>query len=398
MKVAILGFGTVGSGVYEVLRMNRESIKKKAGVELDVKYVLDLREFPGNPVMEVLTHDFEQIVNDPEIRVVAEVMGGVGAAYKFTKAALLAGKSVCTSNKELVAAHGAELLRIARENKASYLFEASVGGGIPVIRPLNDALYADEILAMRSIVNGTTNYILSRMGDEGLAFEAALKEAQAQGFAEADPTADIEGFDALRKTAILASITNQKQVECDDIYREGISKITADDIGYAKKLGAAIKLISYIRRENGKTYAMVAPFMIRQNCQLFNVNGVFNAVTVTGNAVGDIMFFGSGAGKLPTASAVCADICNAARADGSSIETIWSEERCEVESKDSMINAFFVRVPGAEQAQAAAVFDIVETPAALDGEFAFVTGKLTEAQFESKIAQMNPVSVIRVDF
>ena len=398
MNIAILGYGTVGSGVYEVLNMNHSYIAKCAGDELNVKYVLDLREFPGQPVMDVLTHDFNDILNDPEVDIVAEVMGGEKPAYEYTKKALLAGKAVCTSNKELVSKHGSELLEIAKQNKTNYFFEASVGGGIPIIRPLNRSLTADDILEIRSIINGTTNYILTRMRDERLEFDEALKEAQENGFAERNPAADIEGLDAARKTAILASLVNQTQVECDDIYTEGITGISAVDIAYASRLKAKIKLISLIRRIDGKTYASVAPLMLNKRCQLFNVDGVFNAIMVKGNAVGDVMFYGSGAGKLPTASAVVGDIVEAAKHRHINVVTIWEPEVLELANIDELVYSFFVRVPAsqAEQAKEHMRIDII-VDAGIPGEFAFVTEPMSGSEFRKRSEGLDVISRIRTE-
>ena len=399
MNIAILGFGTVGSGVYEVLEMNRTNIAKSAGEELKVKYVLDLREFPGNPVMDVLTHEFKDILNDPEVDIIAEVMGGEHPAYEYTKDALLAGKAVCTSNKELVSKHGTELLKIAREHKTNYFFEASVGGGIPIIRPLNRSLTADDILEIRSIVNGTTNYILTRMRDDGLDFDEALKEAQDNGFAERNPAADIEGLDAARKTAILASLVNQTQVECDDIYTEGITGITAADIAYAGRLKAKIKLVSLIIRADGKTWALVAPMMLRKNCQLFHVDGVFNAVMVKGNAVGDLMFYGSGAGKLPTASAVAADIVEAAKHRHINVVTIWEPEILPLANVDELEYNYFVRVPSEYSQEAKEALLIEEiADAGIPAEFAFVTKRMSNVEFNERSKDLKIISRIRADF
>ncbi|MBP5159093.1 MAG: homoserine dehydrogenase, partial [Lachnospiraceae bacterium] len=360
MNVAILGYGTVGSGVFEVLRMNHDYIEKSAGVPLDVKYVLDLRDFPGDPVMDVLVHDFNLILEDPEVDVVAEVMGGIHPAYDFTKAALERGKAVCTSNKELVAKHGAELIELAKEKNTNYFFEASVGGGIPIIRPLNRSLTADDILEIKSIINGTTNYILTQMSANGASFDDALRDAQAKGFAERNPAADIEGMDASRKTAILSSLVNGRQVEVDDIYTEGITKITADDIAYAQAFGYCIKLLSVVKRSGGKTYALVAPHLVAPECPLYNVNGVFNGICVIGNAVGELMFYGSGAGKLPTASAVVGDVVEAAKHRHINVVTIWEKEPMKIEAFEDMTNSFFVRVPISMKEQAKELFEIRE--------------------------------------
>lgn len=297
IQVAVLGYGTVGSGVVEVINTNSSSINKKAGEEINIKYVLDLRDFPGDPVQEKIVHDFDIILNDPEIRIIAEVMGGVEPAYTFTKKALLAGKSVCTSNKELVARHGAELLQIARENNSNYLFEASCGGGIPIIRPLNSSLTADEIDEITGILNGTTNYILTEMFEKGSDFADVLKEAQDKGYAERNPEADVEGYDACRKIAILSSLAFGRQVSFEDIYTEGITGITAADIKYVKAMGKTVKLLAYSRKVDGNIYAMVAPEIVGVDDPLYSVNGVFNAIFVHGNVLGDAMFYGSGAGK-----------------------------------------------------------------------------------------------------
>ena len=325
IDIAVLGYGTIGSGVVEVLKINGDSINKRAGDEINIKYVLDIREFPGDPVMEVLVHDINTILDDPDVKIVVEVMGGINPAYSFVKDALLKGKSVVTSNKELVAKHGAELLDIAKENNLNFLFEASVGGGIPIIRPHNQSLTADEIVEITGILNGTTNYILSKMSDEGIGFEAALKDAQDLGYAERDPSADVEGHDACRKIAILSSLAYGMQVDFEDIYTEGITNISDKDISYAKALNAKIKLFaSSIREEDKGVYAMVAPVMIKANHPLYSVNDVFNGIFVRGNVIGDVMFYGSGAGK-PTASVV-ADVVDIAKHLNKNIWTIWSNK------------------------------------------------------------------------
>ena len=314
INVAILGYGTVGSGVFEVLNENKESISRRAGQELHVKYVLDLRDFPGQPVEKVLVHDYEQIVSDPEVDIVVEVMGGVEPAYTFVKKALLAGKNVCTSNKALVAKHGRELMDIAKEKSINFLFEASCGGGIPIIRVINSSLTGDEIDEVTGILNGTTNYMLYKMSTEGCEFDTVLKEAQQKGYAEADPTADVEGYDACRKIAILSSLAYERYFDFEDIYTEGITKITPEDMEYAAKLGRTIKLLGTSRRlADGTCYAMVAPFMLGQNSPLYSVNDVFNAVFVHGQAMDDAMFMGRGAGKMPTASAVMGDVIDSMR-------------------------------------------------------------------------------------
>jgi homoserine dehydrogenase len=312
VKVAIMGHGTVGSGVYEVFAMNAEKIARVAEQPVEVKYVLDLRDFSHLPYADKFVSDFSIIENDPEVTVVAEVMGGTGAAYEFTKRCLNAGKSVCTSNKELVATHGEELLAIAKEKNVNYLFEASVGGGIPVIRPMMQCLAANEIREIRGILNGTTNYILSEMIHKGVSFEDALKQAQANGYAEKDPTADIEGHDACRKICILSDLAFGDKFDPNAVSCEGISKITLTDVEEAGKLGYVIKLIGRaVRCEDGTAYAYVAPHLIPKNHPLAAVEDVFNAIMIDGNATGDVMFYGKGAGKLATASAVVADMLDA---------------------------------------------------------------------------------------
>ncbi len=312
VKVAVLGHGTVGSGVYEVFDMNAERIARAVGEPVEVKYVLDLRDFSHLPYGHKFVSDFSVIENDPEVAVVAEVMGGVGAAYEFTKRCLLAGKSVCTSNKELVATRGEELLQIAKEKNVNYLFEASVGGGIPVIRPMLQCLAANEILEIRGILNGTTNYILSEMIHKGVSFEDALKQAQANGYAEKDPTADIEGHDACRKISILSDLAFGDKFDPNEVSCEGITKITLQDVEEAGKLGYVIKLIGRaVRCDDGTAYAYVAPHLIPKEHPLAAVEDVFNAIMIDGNATGDVMFYGKGAGKLATASAVVADMMDA---------------------------------------------------------------------------------------
>ncbi len=399
MKIAVLGYGTIGSGVVEVLETNKESITKRAGEEISVKYVLDLREFPGNPIEDILVHDFATIAEDEEVGCVVETMGGTEPAYSYVKECLLRGKSVCTSNKALVAKHGAELLEIARQKKINFLFEASVGGGIPIIRPLNQALTSEQILEITGIVNGTTNFILTKMSQEGATFEAALKEAQDLGYAERNPEADVEGHDAGRKLAILASLSYGQQVDFEDIYMEGITKVSDTDFKYAEALGAEIKLLAQGKMEDGNFYAMVAPKMIREANPLYSVRGVFNSILVKGNTLGEVMFYGSGAGKLPTASAVVADVIDVTKNQGRNIVTIWSNKKLTPACHCDMENAFFVRVPAADAAKAKEVFgDIAEVSADVAGEFAFVTKKMTEKAFEEKAACVTVLNRIRTEW
>lgn len=399
MEIAVLGYGTVGSGVVEVLDLNRENIARRAGKDIDVKYVLDLRDFPGNPVERILVHDFKVIADDPEIEIVVEVMGGVNPAYGYVKECLERGKSVCTSNKELVAKHGAELLEIAKQKKVNFLFEASVGGGIPIIRPLNQSLTADEIMEITGILNGTTNYILSQMHDYGYDFETVLKKAQELGYAERNPEADVEGYDACRKLAILTSLAYGKQVDYEDIYTEGITKITSEDMKYADAMGSSIKLLGIGRREGDKFFAMVAPRIISKSHPLYSVNNVFNGILVRGNVLGDVMFYGSGAGKLPTASAVVADVVDAAKHVGTNIMTLWSSKKLALSSNEEAVSVFFVRVPADEREAAQKGFGSVKEVKAegVGGEFAFLTGKMTEDEFAKKSSSITVKNRIRVE-
>ncbi|MHB1452518.1 MAG: homoserine dehydrogenase [Saccharofermentanales bacterium] len=313
VNIAILGYGVVGSGVAEVCRMNSEYIAAKTGRTINLKKILDIRDFQGDPFENLLTKNADEVFGDPEISVIVETIGGTGIAYEFTKRALNAGKSVVTSNKELVATHGYELLEIAAAKKISYLFEASVGGGIPIIRPLNKCLSGNRVKMISGILNGTTNYILTGMMNQGISFEKALREAQSLGYAEQNPVSDIEGTDACRKLAILASIVTGEFINYRSIYTEGISRISAEDIHYASKLGYKIKLIAQIRELAGlNPEAIVAPMFLPVSSPLAVADDVYNAIYVEGNALGPSMFYGRGAGKLPTASAIIADVIEAA--------------------------------------------------------------------------------------
>ena len=396
IQVAVMGYGTVGSGVVEVIEKNKEEINKKSNEALNIKYILDLRDFPGDPYEDKIVHDVEVILNDPEVQIICETMGGLKPAYEFTKRALMSGKSVCTSNKELVATHGPELIQIAHEHTCNYLFEASVGGGIPIIRPLNYSLTAEKIDAISGILNGTTNYILTKMEREGAAFEEVLKEAQEKGYAERNPEADIEGYDACRKIAILSSLMCGKNVRYQDIYTEGITKITADDFKYAKVMDCTIKLLGLAKEENGGFYAMVSPFLISKSHPLSMVNDVFNAVCVHGNMLGDSMYYGRGAGKLPTASAVVSDVVDCARHIGKIITCFWDAEDVKLTNVDEVERAFFVRVEKAKEQEAKETFgDVKEVTAGVDGEFAFVTGRMSEKEFNEKAEKVGVISRIR---
>lgn len=397
VNIAVLGYGTVGSGVVEVINKNHDSINKRAGEDINVKYVLDLREFPGDPVQDILVHDYNVILGDPEVKIVVEVMGGLNPAYSFVKEALLAGKSVATSNKELVAAHGAELIRIAKDKNVNFLFEASVGGGIPIIRPLNQSLTADEFSEITGILNGTTNYILSKMTDEGSDFESVLKQAQELGYAERNPEADICGYDACRKIAILTSLACGRQVDYSDIYTEGITNITDTDIKYAKALDGAIKLLGTSSIDGDKVYSMVAPFIIGKDHPLANVNGVFNGIYIDGNMLGGTMFYGKGAGKLPTASAVVSDVVDAVKHMDTNIMTIWAPEKIELCDIKDFCCRFFVRVKTEGKSDIEAAFGNVSYVAAegVDGETAFLTDKISERTFDEKIKSLDIISRIR---
>ena len=392
VNIAVMGYGTVGSGVVEVINTNGARINQRIGDELQIKYVLDLRDFPGDPLSEKLVHDYRVIAEDPQVQVVVETMGGVEPAYTFVKAMLMAGKHVTTSNKALVAAKGAELTALAKEKNVHFMFEASVGGGIPIIRSLNSCLTADEIEEITGIVNGTTNYMLTKMSREGLEFDDVLKDAQDKGYAEKDPTADIEGYDACRKIAILTSLVCRQQVDYEDIHTEGITDITATDIRYASAMGRVIRLLASSKKTENGYAAMVAPFLLPPEHPLYSVNDVFNAVFVHGNVLGDAMFYGSGAGKLPTASAVVADIVEIARHPDAGLAVDWSTKKIELADFNSIRNRFFVRTT-AERPAIRAVFGDVEYIVAegISGERGFLTEELSEAAFAAKAEQLQGI-------
>ena len=399
IQVAVLGYGTVGSGVVEVIETNKAEINKKAGAELNIKYILDLRDFPGDPYEHKVVHDFNTILEDPEVSIICETMGGIKPAYDYSKQALLAGKSVCTSNKELVANHGAELLELARQNHCNYLFEASVGGGIPIIRPLNYSLTAEKIDAITGILNGTTNYILTKMDKNGADFAEVLKEAQDNGYAERNPEADIEGYDACRKIAILSSLMKGENVNYEDIYTEGITKISQTDFLYAKKMERSVKLLAMSRNTENGFYAMVAPFLIEKGHPLYSVSDVFNAVYVHGNMLGDSMYYGRGAGKLPTASAVVSDVVDCARHLGKTVMCFWDNTQVKLMDIADTKRRFFVRVEAAKKQDALAAFGSVEEiNAQVAEEFAFVTDVMTEKAFNEKISSIGGmINRIRIE-
>lgn len=401
--VSILGYGTIGSGVFDILNKNSDIITKRNGEEIRVKSVLDLRQFPGDPVESVLVHDFSAVENDDEVQIVVETMGGLHPAYDFVKACLKKGKSVCTSNKAIVAAFGSELLSIAEENKCNFLFEASVGGGIPIIRPLKTSLAPDEILEISGILNGTTNYILTAMAEKGTDFDTVLKDAQNKGYAEKDPSADIEGHDTCRKIAILTSLAYGQQVDFEDIYTEGITKISERDIDYAKKLKAKIKIFGSSKKIGDRVSAMVAPVLIKQQHPLYNVDDVFNAILVKGNMAGDVMFYGQGAGKHATASAVVSDIMEASKHIGINIKTIWSLDKLELVPFEESTAKFFVRLSGTEKenkTKALEVFgNVTLVDAGYSDEYAFITEAMTESDFKKAAEKMgNVINKIRIDF
>ena len=400
VNVAILGFGVVGSGVAEVLATNGPHIDKKVDDLIRLKYILDVRDFPDSPFADKVIHDFSIIENDPEVNIVVETIGGAKVALDFTRRALAAGKSVVTSNKELVAEHGCELLKLAQEKGVSYLFEASVGGGIPIIRPLNQCLAANEIEEIAGILNGTTNYILTRMIRAGLSFDAALKEAQQNGYAEQDPTADIEGHDACRKICILSSLSFGRHVYPSQVPTEGITGVTLADVAYADACGKKIKLLGRaIRRPDGKVCAFVAPHLVDVENPLSGVEDVFNAIAVKGNAIGDVMFYGRGAGKLPTASAVVADVIDAARHKDAKKRMVWAEGGDDVAVPPTDLESvWYVRAEGTLEAVKAAFPDCALLPraGAPENEFAFLTPSMTRSALDSQLAGLKPCSVFRV--
>ncbi len=395
MKAAVMGYGTIGSGVVKVLDMNKELIAKRVGEALDVKYILDRREFPEDPHADQIIGDFNQILSDEEVKIVVETMGGTGAAYEFVKACLEAGKHVATSNKALVAKYGAELMQIAKEKEVNFFFEASVGGGIPILRTLVDALAGDEIEEIAGILNGTTNYIMTKMAQDGSRFEDVLKEAQELGYAELDPTDDVEGYDVGRKIAILTSLVSGKRVAFEEIAIEGISKITAEDMEYAVAIGRTIKLLAISNKVDDSYRVVVAPFLIEKSNTLSNVNDAFNAVLVKSNALGDSMYYGSGAGALPTASAVVGDVVEIAKNMDKSISPQWTDEKIELLGYEDASNAFLVRVKKTAETKAEVekLFGEVsyyELPD-LDEELGFVTAEIKESEMKEKLAALPDV-------
>ena len=402
-EIAVLGYGTVGSGVVEVLKTNQNSIDKKAAQPIRVKYIFDIRDLTGSPIEHLHTKDINKILNDNDITVVVEAIGGVEPAYEYVKKALLRGKSVCTSNKELVAKHGAELLSIARDKNINFLFEASVGGGIPIIRPLNLSLTADEIYEISGILNGTTNFILTKMLKEDMDFDSCLKMAKELGYAERDPSADIEGWDSCRKLAILVSLAISKQVDYENIHTEGISRLTVRDFAYAKKLNAAIKLLASAKIIDNGVYAQVSPVIIPDSHPLSVVNDVYNAIYIKGNVIGDVMFYGRGAGKLPTASAVVADIVDAVKHLNKNIMHFWSSEKHQILEHTNLKSKNLVRLKDdlKEESSIIKIFGDVKIIKIYNDELAFISDDITRTKLDEKLNSLlgghEVKSIIRIE-
>ena len=398
-KIAVLGYGVVGSGTVEVFYKNKEALEKKVGDKLDIGYILEVRDCPDERYRDKFTKNFDDILNDPDVAVVAEVIGGLKFSYGYVKSALEAGKSVVTSNKELVAAKGAELLRIAKEHNVNFFFEASVGGGIPIIRPLNQCLSTDEIEEIAGILNGTTNFILTKMIKEGMGFDEALKIAQELGYAERDPSADVEGHDTCRKICILASLAFGRHVYPESVHTEGITKLTLEDVKYCESMNSVIKLLGYAAKRGDKLEIMTCPAVISEESQLSGVNDVFNAILVRGDAVGDVVFYGKGAGKLPTASAVVADIANALKTDHTSKTMSWSDSAQDfVIPYKELGNRFYVRAK-ADRKTVTGIFGEVRflsRDGAPDDECAFVTSAMNEAEIEDKCGKLDVLGRVRV--
>ena len=391
VSVAIMGHGVVGSGVAEILTTHKKKLFASLGEEIYVKHILDLREFPDSPLADRFTKNFDDIINDREVRVVVEVMGGLKPAYEYVKKCLLSGKSVVTSNKELVAAHGAELLAIAKEENVNFLFEASVGGGIPIIRPMSQCLVANIVYEVAGILNGTTNFILTKMIEDGMQFEDALKLAQDLGFAERNPAADIEGHDACRKICILASLAFGKHVYPEFVHTEGITKITLDDVKYAEAYDSVIKLIGKVKRlDDGRIDIIVAPMFVPNKSQLANIDNEFNGIMVRGDCTGDVVFYGKGAGKLPTASAVVADVVDCCKHLKTRKYLFWTDgDGKNIIPMEESVNAMYVRVKGDDViAKATKAFgDVTEInrESAPQGETAFVTKQMPYGEFADKL-------------
>ena len=398
-QIAIMGYGVVGSGVAEVFAKNHESIVKKAGEELKIKYILERRDCTGDPNEAKIVRDFEKFVNDPAVSVVVEVMGGLHPAYDFVKACLEQGKSVVTSNKELVAQAGAELLELARAKNVNFFFEASVGGGLPIIRPLHSCRAANEITEIAGILTGTTNFILTKMAHEGAGFDETLRLAQQLGYAERDPTADIEGLDACRKICILAALAFGRHVYPDQVAVQGITGISREDVSLAAFAGYAVKLIGRVKKlESGRVMIAVSPALIEHESQLASINDVFNGILVRGDATGDVVFYGKGAGKLPTASAVVADVIDAVKAAGTVGSLYWTDQGREgyVEDPAKDETAFFLRLGGVSQEKALALFPGSRVLSASPEETALLTPVLEKGRVEELLQGIPTLSNICV--
>lgn len=390
-KIAIIGFGVVGSGVYEIVRKNKDILTKKAGEEIDIKRILDIRDFSSHKEASLFTKDFNDILCDEEISIVVETMGGIRFAYDYTKALLCSGKSVVTSNKELVSAHGDEFFRIAKEKNVRYLYEASVGGGIPIIRPLANDTSANDIVEISGILNGTTNYILTKMFKENDSFEAALKTAQELGYAEKDPTADVDGIDACRKISILMSLVTGKKLDSKSVNTIGIRGITAEDVTYAAAIGCTIKLIGRGFTKDGKANASVEPMLIPESCPLSGVEDVFNGVMVKGNMVDDLLFYGRGAGKLPTASAVVGDVVDIVRSPRYNSYFTWEEsEGSAVIPYEDVEARFFVRITEDKKDKVPEIFGDTEIIKGVS-DYGFVTSKMTVRELQENIDRLGGV-------
>ncbi len=397
-KVALLGHGVVGSGVAELLMKNAGSIAKRAGEEIEIKYILDIRNFPGLEYSDRFVRDYDVIEHDPEIEVVIEVIGGIKPAYEFVSRAILAGKSVVTSNKELVAARGAQLLELATQNGVKFLFEASVGGGIPIIRPMHQCLAANELDGITGILNGTTNYILTKMAKDHAPFDETLKTAQQLGYAESNPAADIEGTDACRKICILASLAFGRHIYPEYVHTEGITRLSSQDIAAAAAMGATVKLLGVARKaEDGRVFILVAPFVVPHDHVLANVEDVFNGILVTGDAIGEVTFFGRGAGKLPTASAVVADIidCVKHRAEGNNIQ--WKDPGTDITVDYKTVKiARLVRIPKQDRENLIKKAVLREVPSSVPEECWIETPPITEVEYINMFGQVHALSMLRI--
>jgi len=385
-KICIIGFGCIGSGTYEILKKNAKSISRKAGEDIEVKYIIDIRDFSSHEASSLFTSDFDKVLNDDEVTVVVETMGGVGPAYEYTKAALEKGKNVVTSNKELVAIKGDELFALAAKNGVKYFYEASVGGGIPIIRPILTSLGSNEITEITGILNGTTNYILTKMFKDGDTFDNALKTAQELGYAERNPSADVDGFDTGKKISILSSMVIGKKVNHEDVHTLGITKITLEDTKYAEKMGYSIKLLGRFKNVGGEYEVMVEPMFVAKTSPLSGVEDVFNGIFVNGDMLGDAMFYGRGAGKLPTASAVVADVIEVVKGAKDDIVVPWvpCDENI-VKDYGKVSSKFFVRVKNGCKDCITKAFVNAEIIDVTDSEAAFVTDVMTVDELNEKL-------------